>query len=120
MDGFVELIGSGGWGTAGAVILAVLGALLFGKLIPESQHNREIQMYKDLAAAKEDESAKLRSLAATQAEIIDKVAGPLGIVADFFKKAAEDPNEGDTGLQDAIDEMTHPGRPDPNADGTSG
>jgi hypothetical protein len=93
---FLQALGPDGWGTAGGLALLILGGFIFGKIIPQSTHERELQLWKDLADARMAESAGWKSVAEESNSIVKELVPRLDLLADFFKKMDVTPRPGDT------------------------
>jgi hypothetical protein len=96
---FLQALGPDGWGTAGGLVLVLLSGFIFGKIIPQSTHERELKLWQDLASARKEESDGWRSVAEELNGTVSKVLPQLDILVEFFNKVDVVPREGETHVE---------------------
>jgi hypothetical protein len=102
---FLSALGPDGWGTAGGLVLLILGGFIWGKIIPQSTHERELKLWQDLAASRQQEADGWKAVAEDTNAIVKALVPQLQIIVDFFSKVEVTPRTGDTGATVDHDEM---------------
>jgi hypothetical protein len=95
MIGLSALSGNG-WAEFGGLLILIFTAFIFGQIVPRRTHERELQLYKELADSRKAEAEGWKEVAKTTQDTVSQLVPQLDTLVHFFKEVDVTPKNGDT------------------------